>query len=201
MKDINELLKENGNYSFDVNEWGSCQYAGALAMYNAYFYLRTKYDREAVLEYLKYEFGYEISFSAVIYDDKEAVQRYFLDYVKFRKLNISNMHDYDNLEKLDKHHKKAIKSMSRAYSADDLFFVGRNAASDLWHTAPRVCKSYFMDFTTKNLPNCENQTGLEKGPVGNLCAQSDNVLTGLCCALLVDYDIVKNTKSFSGFDT
>ena len=42
---ISQLIQDLGNFSFDVNSWGSCQYSSALAMFNAYFKLREKYDR------------------------------------------------------------------------------------------------------------------------------------------------------------
>lgn len=69
------------------------------------------------------------------------------------------------------------------------------------HTVPKIAESYFIGFEAKNFPSCNNPTGLERGPIGNICAQSNNVLTELCCALLVDYGIVKNINSFKGFDT
>ena len=201
-KQINELLTKEGDYSFNVNEWGSCQYSGALAMYKAYFKLREKFDRDHVLEYLKYEYGYDISFSG-IHDDKQAIDMFFKLYAISRRWNFDLNNYYENSEydKLNNYDKKLIGTIRRAQSADDLFFIGRYACSDLWNTAPRVAESYFISFEAKNLPDCENITGLERGPVGNICAQSVNILTGICCALLVDYEIIKNINSFKSFDT
>lgn len=199
MRNINDLLTKEGNYTFDVNEWGSCQYSGALAMYRAYFELRKKYSKELTLQYLKYEFGYEISFNS-IRDDENAIDMFFKIYANKRDWNF-NLYDYDKIEKLDEYDINLIKTIRRAKSADDLFFVERNAASDLWNTAPKIAQSYFVGFKIENVPTCETPTGLERGPEGNICAQADNVLTGLCCALLVDYEIIKNTNSFKGFDT
>jgi|AntAceMinimDraft_18_1070375.scaffolds.fasta_scaffold32785_3 hypothetical protein len=199
MKNINDLLIEKGNYTFDVNNWGSCQYSGALAMYNAYFVLRNKYSKELVLQYLEYEYGFKVSFHK-IRDDEQAIDMFFKIYANKRNWNF-DIYDYDEIEKLDEHNKKLIRTIRRAKSADDLFFIGRNASSDLWSTAPKIAESYFTGFKTENLPDSNNPSGLEKGPVGNICAQANNILTGLCCALLIDYDIVKNINSFKGFDT
>ena len=224
MKEIKDLLTKNGNYEFNVNEWGSCQYSGALAMYKAYFKLREKYDihrdgpyfinnerfkltekrktNKSILDYFREEFNYDISFLS-IRDDENAIDMYFKIQAERWgcSFGINDAYENPEYEKLKDFHKSIIKSIRRAESGDDLFFVGRFAASDLWHTALNVAKSYFVGFEAKNLPKCGNPTGLERGPVGNICAQSDNVLTGLCCALLADYGIVKNTNSFKGFDT
>lgn len=202
---IVELLEKKGKYSFDVNEWGSCQYSGALAMYKTYFELRKEYSKEKILEYLKFEFNYDISLKG-IRSDEEAIEEFF-NILKIEKRwpKKFKFDSYYNSEKIDKQIRESdhvlVRTIRRACSAEDLFFVGRNAAYDLWATAPWVAKSYFIDFKTKNLPNCENPIGIEKGPAGNICAQSKNILTGLCCALLVDYEVIKNTKCFKYFDT
>jgi hypothetical protein len=241
--EIKELLIKKGNYSFDVNEWGSCQYSGALAMYKAYFELRKEYSKEKILEYLKYEYGYEIKFSG-IRDDDNAKDMFFKilanknhwnlnlyeyqnDSVDFEKDILEEIDEYKDKEgavleftegveeptpsvlseydkkfnALNEYHQELIRNIRRAQSADDLFYVGRNSSFDLWSISSKVAESYFIGFEVKNLPTCDNPIGLERGPVGNICAQADNVLTGLCCALLVDYEIVKNTNSFKHFDT
>ena len=198
--EITELLTKKGNYNFNVNEWGSCQYSGALAMYKSYFELKKEYSKEKILEYLKYEFGYEISMSG-IRNDEEAIDKFFDILLKQKKWNLSNIDDYDNYESLNEYDKELVYTIRRAVSADDLFFIGRNSAFDLWKTAPLVAESYFIDLVIKNVPNSENPIGIEKGPVCNICAQADNILTGICCALLVDYGIVKNLNSFKRFDT
>lgn len=181
MKQIETFLKETGSYKFDVNEWGSCQYSGALAMYNAYFLKRKTHNKSAILDYLKYEFNYIISFDS-IRNDEDAI----IEYLN----NIS--------KKLDKNDQWTIR---RACSGDDLFFIGRSSSSDLWHTALRIANAYFVNLKIENTPDCENPIGIEKGPIGNICAQADNIQTGIYCALLVDYEIVKNEKSFRKFDT
>lgn len=199
---IEELLVHKGDYNFEVNNWGSCQYSGALAMYKAYFELREQHDPKALLKYLKYKFNYEISFKG-IRKDEEAIDMYFKIEAKRWKWNfdINDIYENPEFEKIKDWQKRMIRNIRRAESADDLFFIGRASASDLWHTAPRVAESYFVGFKAKNLPTCEKPIGIERGPVGNVCAQSRNVLTGICCALLVDYNIVKNLNSFKGFDT
>jgi hypothetical protein len=214
MPEIAELLQDNG-FEFEVNKWGSCQYSGALAMFKAYFKLRETYARHSVapyeeneriniseklkksiLEYLEEEYDIKISFSG-IRTDEEAFDMYFK--ILANKLNWNfNLYDYKETEKLDERWKKTIWGIRRAQSGDDLFFVGRNASSDLWNTAPHIAQSYFVGLEMENV---NRTTGLEIGPVGNISVQSTNVGTGLCCALLMDYGIVKNEKSFKGFDT
>ncbi|NMC59732.1 MAG: hypothetical protein GYA51_10170 [Candidatus Methanofastidiosa archaeon] len=220
---IQDLLNNEGKFIFDVNDWGSCQYSGALAMFNSYFELRKTYARHygpyvnsnerhklaeksenqiSILDYFRSAYGYDIRFTG-IRDDENAIDMYFKIeanrwHWNFDLWNAYNSSQYDELRDFEK---QIIKSIRRAQSADDLFFVGRFAASDLWHTAPKVAESYFVGFEAKGFPNCDKPLGIERGPIGNICAQSDNVLTGLCCALLVDYDIVKNINSFKGFDT
>jgi len=43
-----ELWKEISDFQFAVNEWGSCQYAGALSMYRKYFELRERMAQDEV---------------------------------------------------------------------------------------------------------------------------------------------------------
>lgn len=200
MKQIEAFLKESGSYKFDVNKWGSCQYSGALAMYNAYFLKRKTHSKSAILGYLEYEFNYIISFDN-IRNDENAIIEYFNIFNKLRKWNMKNLIDYNILEKLDKNDQEIIWNIRRACSGDDLFFIGRNSSSDLWHTALKIANAYFVNLKIENTPNCENPIGIETGPIGNICAQADNIQTGICCALLIDYEIVKNEKSFRKFDT
>lgn len=220
---IQDLLNNEGNFIFEVNDWGSCQYSGALAMFKSYFELRKKYTRHygpyansnerhklaekqenqiSVLDHLRNEYGYDVRFTG-IRDDENAADMYFkiLAERNHWNFNLWDEQDHPQYIELPDFQKQTIKTIRRAQSADDLFFVGRFAASDLWHTAPRVAESYFVGFEAKGFPSCKKPLGIEQGPIGNICAQSDNVLTGLCCALLVDYDIVKNINSFKGFDT
>jgi len=222
--DIKEILVSEGEYVFEVNNWGSCQYAGALAMFKTYFKLRKTYARHygpfvtnnerrklseksetqiSILDYFRQAYQYDISFTG-IRDDENAIDMYFKIQSNRWHWNFNlwdDVYETTQYNELPDFQKQMIKTIRRAQSADDLFFVGRFAASDLWHTAPRVAESYFVGFEAKGFPSCEKPLGIEHGPIGNVCAQSDNVLTGLCCALLVDYDIVKNINSFKGFDT
>jgi len=201
---ISNLLKRLGDFEFGVNSWGSCQYSSALSMYTAYFELRKEYTKDQILDFFRIEYGYEISFSGIREDD-DAIEKFFDIYREQRgkdwDFGFHEWYNTENWKKVDDYGQRFIRNLHRAKSADDLFFVNRNAASNLWNTAPRVAKAYFIDFKAENLPDVKNQTGMERGPIGNLSAQSLNVLTGLCCALLVDYEIVKNTNSFKGFDT
>ena len=192
---VTELMEDVGDYKFDVNSWGSCQYSGALAMYNAYFKLRETHSKEKTLDYLKHMVDIDISFDYHNDKDHYAFSDRFTKYLK-KKYDILVDTHWSEIE--DEYDQRFFRNINRCQTVDDLFFACRASASDLWHTAPTIADICFKNL---NIDISAKATGLERGPVGNIAVQSTNPSVGLCCALLVDYGFVKNSGSFGGFDT
>lgn len=190
---VDEFMEKVGGFSFDVNPWGSCQYSGALSMFNAYFKKRESgLSKKAILAFLEAEVGISIFFDDIrSFDDAQAKVEQKLK--ERYGVSDSALHEIP-----DEYARRAISLVSRSRTADDLFMARRSVASDLWNTAPLIADAFFKNLEIK-IP--VEKTGLEEGPVCNVKAQSINPLVGLCCALLVDHGIVKNQESFSGFDT
>jgi len=161
-------------FPFTVNRWGSCQYSTALSIYDLYFRIRENLSQEETLEVL----GLEFSHNGV--RDFDEAHQMLIDYTT------------DRYSKRDGHH---LTDARRVNTFDEMFFIMKNWASDLWNSAPRVANFAFKDLKI----NAPSSPG--KGPVGNIEVQSTNFTTGICCALLMDNNIVLNEKSFSGFDT
>ena len=83
----------------------------------------------------------------------------------------------------------------RVNNFDEMFFVKRNWASDLWNAAPHIANLAFKDFII-SAPKSPGQ-----GPICNCDVQSNNYTVGICCAYLMDHGLVKQETSFANFDT
>ena len=172
----------NFQFDFDVNRWGSCQYSSALATYDLYFEMRKELSRQETLDLLgvKFKFDEENSFADI--------QQRFIDKIDDR---YSHRVYTEEEEKKDK-----VKDARRCNNFSDIFYMARSSSWDLWGAAPFVAKLAFENYKLKNVPKSAGT-----GPVCNVIAQSVNLEVGLLCALLKDYGLIKDEKSFADFDT
>jgi len=183
-----KLEKEYGwpndfKFNFDVNEWGSCQYSSALAIFELFFEIRKDLDQQETLEILgcNYNFNY--------------LRKFFEIQLKFLS---DMMIDYSNppynktLEELN----NMKLQIEHFYSIDDMFVFLKNKSWDLWGSAPYIAETIYDGF---ELVGVIDSPGI--GPSGNVIVQSENFRTGIICAILFDNDLIKSFYSFANFDT
>ena len=191
MKDVvKKLIDESGwpddfEFDFNVNRWGSCQYSSALMFHDFYLHLNNMCGGGKVLWEL---LGITVEFKKIMtFDD---IENAFIEHMKEK---------YESMVRdaywTDKRIRDRIMMSRRCTSFQDMFFYGRNVASDLWNTAPMVAGFAFKDLKIEGLPKSK---GI--GPVCNVKVQSGNYTTGLCCALLRSHNLVTD-EAFRHFDT
>ena len=167
---------------FDVNRWGSCQYAGAFAFYNKFFALRRTLSFLDTVRKL----GCDVKIGEVL--PFETIQNNI--YVPIFEMF---------LEEEDPEMKEVYEEMGReitkATSVDEIFKIFRDHSYDLWSAAPLIAHACFVELEIK----APKAPGI--GPKYNILAQSENFETGLCCAILKEFGLVRDDECFSGFDT
>ena len=166
----------------EVNRWGSCQYNGALKVYDLYFKMRNDLSRDDTWELL----GIKVTIDGI--NPISEIKNAFVTTV------IQKYHKYKHYKNGEK--QRIAMNARRVVSYDDMFYFQRSMAQDLWYAAPRAAIYAFKNFELSDVPAAP---GI--GPVGNVAVQNKNYRVGLCCALLTDYKIVLNELSFAGFDT
>jgi hypothetical protein len=166
---------EEPMFPFKVNLWGSCQYATAKAIYDIWFMMRHHLSRDNTISALDVKITHKAQRNFGV--AKQMFIDYAIEKYKYRD---------DGRCKVE---------ARRVQSYDDMFFVKRKWSSDLWSAAPQICKLAFVDFEilTPGSPG--------RGPVCNVNAQSSNFEVGLCCAYMVECNVIRNESSFFGFDT
>lgn len=174
-------------FNFGVNRWGSCQYSSALAFYDFYFKLRENLSTEDTLAIL----GIDVSFDRM--RDFDEVKEIFIEYFN------EQYKDADH-HREEEWKKATIESVMCTVNCDEIFDITNDKAWDLWGATKRIIKICFENFKVKNVPN-SFPNSLVSGPIGNQEVQSGNIYTGLCCALLKDYGLVKDERAFWDFDT
>ena len=180
-----KIKKEGLPSGSDINDWGSCQYHTAKLIYDLYFEIRKDLSKEETLEVL--DIKYNIT---KIHQFKDI--KHTLIYNNIYKLNIlNNQNDYIGLE----YESEYLKGLSSAETVDDWFNVLKKNAYDLW-TAAGIAESHLFEIDNKDIPE-----SVGFGPIWNQIVQKQNYTTGLICALLVDYELVKDPTSFADFDT
>jgi len=182
------LKEEIEAYEFDINIWGSVQYAGALRAYKVFM---QKVEEKGLEDTVK-EFeglGPRVTLGNKDKDGTlEDLKRFLLadieDFYKDR-----DMDDYDK-EKCGRS-TDAVKAMTRA---DDAFKVCREMAWDLWTAAAFIAGACGI-----KLEDVPSSRGV--GPPLNVAAQGENLTTGLYCALLKATGLVEDEMAFADFDT
>jgi len=136
-------------FSFDwgVCSWGSCQYSGALAVYNLYNEIRKDLNKQDTLEVL----GIKFSFTKIL--SFEEAKKSWLD-------ELNEVYG-DDLE----YWQEMLDNAARASSFDEMFEASKNMASDLWTTAPTIAESVFQNMQLVDVP-----AAIGIGPVMNVLA-------------------------------
>ena len=170
-------------FDFNVNDWGSCQYSSALAIYELYFRMREDLSQEDILELLEVEYTHNgrRTFQEIIDKFSKDMDEYY-------------SHELYGRTEVEREHLK--EEISIFLSIDDIFKFLKNQSWDLWGTSSHVIELVYKDFKLKDVPKSEGH-----GPEGNIIVQSGNFMTGLECALLFDNGVIQNFYSFANFDT
>lgn len=182
-KGVEDLIAKTGGVPFGVNEWGSCQYTGALNMFNALETLTKKHGKEEAFKMLH------------LHASHKGVTPVKVAWATFRRemLEVGREMDYTKIEI------NAINSWFQRTppSVDAMFTFCREHSWDLWGTAPFVAKLIFKGLVT------EASTAPGTGPIMNVAVQSENYNVGLCCWLLWNEGLITDSpeKVFGGFDT
>lgn len=213
-----EWIIENLGIEFDVNDWGSCQYTGALNTFGALTKLSKKFGEKTALRLLNIQFSHgkrraprkvsslhwEKSFGNL----KESIEvdqidlDYYLALQKNYKLKKNHWApEKKELPKFIKRVRKSIVEHKKGLkgplmTGDKLFKWCRNQSWDLWGAAPYVANLFFPDFKVTGVDTAPGQ-----GPKWNILVQSDNYKVGATCWYLKKKGIVKSEKSFASFDT
>jgi hypothetical protein len=191
------LVEKTGGNSFGVNDFGSCQYTGALNMFNTlqYFYKKRRpggadcptaevarmRQRDATFAKL----GLQVTYKSVTPLGKA--------WKAFSKEMIESRSDKAIWDASDR---KEVKEILKAFpSVDIMFLICRDQAWDLWSAAPFIANLMFKDLKII-IPKAPGV-----GPILNVAVQGENYNTGLCCWLLYNEGLVKDVDVFSGFDT
>jgi len=140
----------------------------------AFFDLLDKYRKDSSLDDLLAEFGIVVG-----YDHKLPFEQV--------KMEIRTSFDFDD---------PTIQDIRNAETIEDIFEALKDASWDLWSAASFVAQHCFLNLTVTGVP-----TAHSVGPVGNQMVQSENYLTGLYCALLVEFEYVTDSSCFANFDT
>jgi len=181
-----ESIEQISGQGFGVNDWGSCQYSGALAFFEVYQSMRKDLDRKDLFELL----GVEVTFNH--YEQFQDAQ---LNLIKEMIENMSLNVDRREVKSIG-YNSETIKLLTEALNAEDLFDVYRKSAWDLWSTAPHITNHLIKGL---NVEGVKDAPGI--GPELNQSFQSENYRTGLYCALLVDCGLITNNRCFEDFDT
>ena len=182
---IRKIKIEGIQTEFGVNDWGSCQYTGALQFFETFFRIREDLSLEDTLEVLGCRFDYQKITS--------------LAEVKRQMIRNCVERIYEDLEDDFygvKYESQKMAMISEAGDVDSLFTALRKSAVDLWTAAPYISSLFFEGL------ECEAPDAPGKGPVGNLMVQQGNFITGLHCAMLCETNLITDsTSAFANFDT
>lgn len=187
---LHEAPRKEGGYKFEVNDWGSFQYAGALAVYNLLLLRLEQFDNDVnkALEI----FGVSVeplpngspSFRESTLETIKGKMENFRDCEEIYKDLLALHLEFSNDESID--------------ILDKCFQVARNCSYDLWATV-----ATFGWLPVKIVQKIQVNLQMENGlPRINQVIQDENLLTGIKCALMVHYGYIQNTdEAFADFDT
>ena len=182
------LKEEIEGYEFEINIWGSVQYAGALRAYKVFM---KKVEEKGLEDPVKEFEGLGLR---ILLDSKDKVQ--ILEDMK--KALTADIEDYYNSfdgDDEDKERKARFLDEVKAITrADDAFKICREMAWDLWAAAAFIAGACGI-----KLEDVPVSRGV--GPSLNVAAQGENLTTGLYCALLKATGLVEDDSAFADFDT
>lgn len=182
-------IEKIGEQEFEINTWGSCQYSGALAFFNTYFKMRKDLTKEEIFEVFNIQCSKNFSWKNFVSTSFEIFQL-----IAIKNL-AKNIYEYNFDLKYIRHKIDELTKISLCKNFDEYFRVLQSCGYDLW-TAVKNTFNLLFDNPLTNIPNAPGQ-----GPILNIICQQQNYETGLCCALLIDLEIVKDFLSFANFST
>jgi len=185
---VDPFLAELRDFKFEVNEWGSVQYSGALHVYKIFLrdYEGSGKDLKAVIT--KFEkVGFKFSMSPVSQD-------FAIRTMKEKLLkDTDEIYPKDDASSAD-YRKKALDGIDRMSTPEDALKFCRNSAWDLWAAVEFVAK--YCGIELLEYPKAPGV-----GPEANVWAQSENFDTGVLCALLKVQGLVTSEECFMDYDT
>jgi hypothetical protein len=178
-------LKEDiENYEFEVNSWGSVQYAGALRAFKVFM---ERVDAKGFDETVEEFEGMGVKFDIDLGPKDEVIEKVKAALLK----DVQEFYGGEGDEEYLEEHTARLNGMR---SIDDAFEACKNMAWDLWAAAKFIGNACGV-----NIEGAPKSRGV--GPVGNIMAQAENLDTGLYCAILKAKALVENEGSFADFDT
>jgi len=118
---------------FEVNDWGSCQYTGALNMFKTLNILKEVFGREEATKKL----GITVSLGEVR-SEEEAVKL-------FQKEEIEDLKNWNSLEEAKELERITFSSL------DDFFDYANNAAWDLWSAVQCIVGYVFPELKIESI--------------------------------------------------
>jgi hypothetical protein len=182
-------LKEDiDGYEFEVNEWGSVQYAGALRAFKVFVERAEAKGLEATVK----EFE---GLGLRVHMDKKDKAQAIADVKKALLADIEEYYGSFEMDAEDKERKAKFEDELRAMTRlDESFDICKRMAWDLWAAAAFIAKACGI-----RLEDVPASRGI--GPSMNVAAQGENLSTGLYCAILRAKGLVEDDKAFADFDT
>ena len=135
MNSIKNILGDD-YVGFDVNDWGSCQYSGALDTFNAL----NKVRPEAL--------GIKISFQHK--ESVHSVRSWFIKYCQ--EYYNDPIFDYKDKEETQ-------QRLNNLTDIESMFNFARNSAWDLWSAAPLIAEEVFCGLKIETKDNID-KTGI-----------------------------------------
>ena len=178
------MINKINDFEMNVNEWGSCQYAGALHIYKL-FLEQLKNNKNNISKTLN-EFNIKDFYPSNI-NSIDRIKGEVLFYFTSDK-------NYTEDELVEK-----IKNIIKIEKVDDIFKIFRESSHDLWTATDTIFYFVFQDnlfFIIEDFINIKTE-----GPILNKIAQSQNYITGIKCALLKYLNVIEDDKCFMDFDT
>lgn len=176
-KSVDEILESIGEYSFDVNDWGSCQYSKSLAIFKTLDILNEEFGKEKALDIL----GLKVTYSNV---NKNLLK--FPRLIESLRRQLKNEKDGMEAESYKERCEEIENWNKEGFDDLDIAFEFMKESSwDLWTAAEIAAQTIF-----ENLVIVQNQG-------------KDLPLTGVYCWLLWNENLFDwgPDDVFGNFDT
>lgn len=207
-KSIKEIVHLLGGGSFSVNDWGSCQYSGALDMFNALEALKGQFGRDEALKIMgvsvkHYNINKDPDFSQFLIDKLENLEDEREGYEECKKRvdsQTAEAHDQNEVDYYEKLVQECADLKDKSITAYDAFHIAKNSGWDLWSAAPFIAKRMFKGLIINGI----TVAAPGQGPALNVLMQSHNYEIGLYCWLLWDANLFPGKSHedvFGDFDT
>jgi len=198
---IKKLQTDGVEFNFEVCDWGSCQYSGAFAIFNLFKHIRTTFSINDTITILNKGLGWDINIDnikrkSLIKIKFDIIQEHFIPHI----LDLEIISNDDNLLESElSGASTTIANIANCKDVDCIFHVLRKQSWDLWTTADVLFWSGFTGIVDSKV-KINRCPGI--GPEFNKIIQAANFRTGMYCALLEEFELIKNPSfSFSNFDT